>query len=262
MKLTFIVKYRLTISILLVIFFSSCDPRHFSIPTPSMAATIPVGSRVIILDEEPERNDIIIFKTPFDPETYYIFRMVAVAGDSFKIEDSKIFVNGFQVKEQETIQHSYLLETSMSIRERFFEEQGISGYYQTPNGYLVHVTKNMANKLKAVKFIKSVTRMNEKPEKINPRIYPDFHVGNTDYFGPLYIPKKGDRIKGELLKRFAQTIRDCEGINIEPLDEYVFKNSYCFVMGDNRHNSEDSRFIGLIPMQNVMGKGTVWYKPD
>ena len=138
--------------------FLSCEPRHFSIPTPAMEATIPVGSRVAIIDDTPERNDIVVFIYPFDPDVYYIFRMVAVPGDSLKISDSKIYVNGQRVKDPETIQHRYKLETSMSIRDRFFKEQGISVYQPTTKGYLVYMTKEQAYKVKGINFIKSVKR--------------------------------------------------------------------------------------------------------
>lgn len=246
---------------LVIIVVSSCEPRAFNIPTPAMEATIPVGSRVAIIDTQPERNDVIVFKYPYDPEVYYIFRMVAIAGDSLRIHDSKLFVNQALVAASETIQFRHQIETDINLRERFFEENNISVFSQTNKGFLVHSTTQSAEELKKFDFVKSLTRLKNNESMIDPRIYKDFRHGNPDFLGPIYIPKKGDKISGEDLKRYAETIRYHEGVDVNSVNEYVFQNSYCFVMGDSRDNAEDSRYIGLIPMQNVVGKGTVWYKP-
>jgi signal peptidase I len=91
-----------------------------------------------------------------------------------------------------------------------------------------------------------------------------------DNYGPLYIPEKGHTIPldDKHFKRYERVIRAYEGnkvevkagvimINDQPATTYTFKQNYYWLMGDNRHNSLDSRFWGFVPEDHVVGKASL-----
>lgn len=246
------------------------------IPTPAMDPTLKVGDILALKRTKSiERNDVTIFWFPDDIKTMYVKRCVGTPGDSLQIKHGEVLINGLPIAPV-AVNHRYILTTDgSSINQRTLDKFGIGeGDYYPSSGssYDFHLTEDQAKELRAMPFVKSVEiSMFEKgqTEMVYPRAeYLDW---NRDFYGPLYIPKKGDKLS--LTKENIDLYRKCiafenenvEGdnsglmVNGQRITTYEFKENYYFMMGDSRHNSLDSRYWGLLPEKLVIGKALYIY---
>ncbi len=147
-------------------------------------------------------------------------------------------------------------------------------------GMKILMTPNAAKQLKTWSEIKDVQVMTEpKEDSVDGKVFPDFPgmQWSKDNYGPLYIPKKGDHIPMTVSNYYVyqKAIRDYENnpsltlvgnqvmLDGQPIKEYVMKMDYYFMMGDNRDNSEDSRYWGFVPEDHVVGKPLIiWLSLD
>lgn len=232
----------------------SCEPRFFNASSPAMEGTLETGSKIYIHEGDVKRNDIVAFNLASESGSYFVFRMIAVPGDSLEIKNGVVSINGQTQEYPSTIQYGYNVQSTMTIRDRYFEKLEIKEFIRTSDGHIVHTTPNKAKKLNEAEFVKSVTRLLTEPKQIDQRIFKDFQGWNKDNFGLLYIPQAGETISGEEIKKYIHLIKKYESPEFNNDSSYTFKNSYAFVLGDNRDNAADSRYIGLIPMNTIIGK--------
>lgn len=239
---------------------------------------------------EIKRNDVVVFNYPpelhypTDLRTDYIKRCIGISGDTIMVKDTQVYLNDKPVTNPEAMQFVYLFSSETTINPMVFKNYGMrvsdsdSLTDVIPRGdgqYLLFTTLENAAKIKEEVFTKELTLLKKKEGEGDLYIFPNHpkFKWNQDFFGPLWIPKKGVEITLNIdnLILYGKTILDYEDLdNIEiknnklyldgnPLEKYTFKQNYYFMMGDNRHNSQDSRFWGFVPEDHIIGKASfIW----
>ena len=221
---------------------------------------------------------------PTDKKDHYVKRCVAVAGDTLEVKEGRAWVNGVCEPDYPGLQLSYQVITNGSrINQLKLEELGvnIAELYFDANlpGYpMMPLTAGMLEKVKGMSAVLEVTPNLERPDTQPALVFP-FQASRSwscDSYGPLWIPQKGATVTltPENLPLYERIIRDYEHntleisadgarINGELVTEYTFKQDYYFMMGDNRHNSLDSRYWGFVPEDHIVGTpAVVWLSTD
>ncbi|MHB9147747.1 MAG: signal peptidase I [Candidatus Amoebophilus sp.] len=223
-----------------------------------------------------KRGDKVIFNCtteldkPVDLRTYYIKRCVGLPGETIQIDNMQVYIDGELQLPPSQLQYRYYLKTAENLTERFFNKYNIKEYMAVREGFLIHTSSQTAETLKALPYIKSAEIIVSPKYFFNPSVYPHSRnlAWNEDNFGPITIPAKGMviNINQETLEKYEKTIilydTNQEAhvedgklwINGQETKSYTFKQNYYFVMGDNRHNSVDSRFWGFLPEDHLVGK--------
>ncbi|PKV62405.1 signal peptidase I [Pontibacter ramchanderi] len=253
---------------------------------PSYSDAIQLKSYRLPGFSEVKRNDVVVFnyppeeQHPADLRTNYIKRCIGIAGDSIEIRDMQVYINGQAAENPEKIQYKYFLSTEQRLAEKFFLERDITDVIQWQGGYIVDTSPEKAQALAQLDFIKEATLLMDQAGKGDAEVFPHVpskYEWNKDNFGPLYIPKEGATvaITPETLPFYEKVILGYEhNENAEVRDgklyldgaeatSYTFKQDYYFMMGDNRHNSLDSRYWGFVPADHIVGKAVmIWMSTD
>jgi len=247
---------------------------------------------VVVFNVPPKRlNDGIDY--PIDLKTNYIKRCVGLPGDVLKIEDKQVIVNDKPLDNPEHMQFAYLIISSTALSDRVLEKfdiHDITVVGSNPNAVqLAYLTNEQVEALRKESFIKEVRPACNNPYRnfkpyekgeLDEGIFPndpELFSWNADWYGPITIPKKGATIKinkanletyGDVITKYDHnddaSIKDGKlFVDGKEVTEYTFNQDYFFMMGDNRHNSLDSRYWGFVPEDHIVGKGFfIWLSLD
>jgi len=201
--------------------------RYYQNSSRANEPTLKLGSRMLVSSLiKPKRLDFVSFE--FDHPKFgkgkNIFRLIGTPSDTLKIKKGNVIINGNNIDSLLNLAHAHKI--SLKLAKKIKKElitityDGLPLYNSTNDSVIVFLSRSTAKKYNLLG-----SRIIDEPDHVDDHIYSIYNKKwNKDYFGPL-----------------------------------ILKENEYFVMGDNRDNSEDSRFIGLIDKSQVIGKAIKFF---
>jgi signal peptidase I len=243
---------------------------------------IDIGRKVILND--PDQYPLIVY--PVDKQENYIKRCVGAPGDTIEIKEDVVYINSLMQEPPPFSQLHYIVTTGgqqldADVMKEEYDLDADKGEYATEMGNqnlfsmaLTPTSKNKMIKAGIIKNIKVDHSYNGGGGSVFP--YDDLHKWTRENFGPVWIPKKGSTVTltPQNFSIYERAIRTYEGntleekngsyfINNKQTNQYTFKMDYFWMMGDNRQDSQDSRYWGFVPEDHIVGEASlIWMSYD
>jgi signal peptidase I len=245
---------------------------------------INAGRQIVLNDPD----DYPLVVRPVDKQENYIKRCIGIAGDSLQIKEQVVYINGQATNLPPFSETYYYVETQgQPLDETIMKDEYNVDVSNTEelfplggnekNKYRMLLTQSAKEKMLKNGLAKSIV-----PEldttKAYGRTFPydKIHAWSVDNFGPIWIPRKGATLTltAENYSVYERAIRTYEKnslemrngkfyINNQETNQYTFKMNYYWMMGDNRHGSQDSRYWGFVPEDHVVGEASlIWMSWD
>ena len=229
------------------------------------------------------KNKYNVIYRPVDKRDNYVKRVIGLPGDTIKMQHGFAYINNKHEGTINGLQHNYSIKVPNDADTVLLDKLGVSKYDRPDNVfnsiYTVPLTKKQYQEVLDSSYFKAIVKYeNIDPTSVNNQIFPftDRYTWTEDNFGPIAVPSKGlvVELTMENLPLYERLISVYEGNDIEIKNNwiyingilsrtYTFKLNYYFMLGDNRHNSNDSRYWGFVPEDHIIGKAKlVWLSLD
>jgi signal peptidase I len=230
-----------------------------------------------------QRGDPIVFnyppdEAPIDRKTHYIKRVIGMPGEDIAVRDKVVHLNGDPLPLGEGMQQYWTVvkqDPRYQIPRSRLQELGVGDIQRTQNASTVRLlaTPAAVRAMSQWPWIQGIEPSIMQNANYSDLMYPAGRGYTPDNYGPVHIPRRGETVqltaanwpvyKPVIVRyegRAARQMTDSTfAIDGERTSTYTFQQDYYFVMGDNRDNSQDSRFWGFVPMDHIVGKAVITY---